>query len=240
MSEVPATATPLSRDATAAAFLPAYAQAFGALPDRNRAELLLALVWLENANGKAIIQHNWGNLATKPNGGDYWRPPWFDLAAVEALPDGGKKSRLLDLHQRMLNGAAPEAFRAFASHELGAAAWLRLLQKPGMSGVLAAASSGDAVAFAHAIFSSGYCPDPECRDAGPSYDKLRDEIRARNYFGNLDQVAPPVVQVPKKKVHPEPGQGLGLWFWCWGRLLSARTSFTAAAGAGVSLRMGEL
>ena len=230
MSEVPATATPLTRDATAAAFLPAYLEAFGELPDRNRAELLLAMVWLENANGKSIIQHNWGNLATVASaGGDYWRPPWFDLDQVQAMEDGPKKRRYLDLHQRMLDNAAPEAFRAFAGHELGARAWLRLLQQERMRPILDAASSGDATRFAHAIFSTGYCPDPECKAAGPSYAALRDQIHAASYFDNL-----------KKKVHRAPEvQPLGLWFWCWGRLLSARTSGVVSRGGGVSLPTGE-
>lgn len=229
MTEVPATPTPLNRDNTAARFLNAYQDAFGELPDRNRAELLLAMVWLENANGQSIIQHNWGNLSTVPSaGGDFWRPPWFDLDQVQAMEDGAKKSRLLNVHQRMLDGKAPEAFRAFESHELGARAWLKLLQQERMRPILDAASSGDATRFAHAIFSTGYCPDPECKAAGPSYAKLRDQINAASYFDNL-----------KKKVHrAAAGEHLGLWFWCWGQLLSARTTLGSHAG-GASLRTGE-
>lgn len=211
MSQVPATATPLSRDATAAAFLRAYIQLFGAEPDRQRAELLLALIWLENADGQAIIQGNWGNLATRPSsGGDYWRPSWFDLAEVEAMPAGAKRDRLLKLHARMVAGKAPEAFRAFASTDEGLAAYLRFLAKPAMRPILEAASSGDAVAFAHAIFSTRYCPDPECRDAGPSYARKRDAIRAAHYFDGL-----------KKKL---PAQEQALSFFWLGRRLAARIS----------------
>lgn len=213
MSEVSALPTPLTRDATAALFVPAYVEVFGELPDRNRAELLLALIWLENANGQSFIRYNWGNLATRPSsGGDYWRPSWFDLDQVQAMADGPKKARLLDLHARMLAGSAPEAFRAFGSQAEGLRAWLHFLTSPGMRPLLEAASSGDAVAFAHAVFSSRYCPDPECRAAGPSYARLRDLIHNAGYFEGL-----------KKK--PEAvAQALGLSFFFLGRRLAARTS----------------
>jgi len=223
VSEVPATRTPLTRDATAVALVPAYVRVFGVPPDRNRAELLLAQVWLENANGLSIIDHNIGNLTTKPSSGaDYWRPPWFDRAAIDALPDGDpNKARYLMLNDRMERNAAPEAFRAFDSFDQGFDAWLRLLGSPAKRSILSAASSGDAEAFAKAIFETGYCPDPECKSAGPSYARLRDQIRAASYFDELEP--------QKKKVAAGPP---GLWFWCWGRLLSRRISgHDSGAGA---------
>lgn len=231
MSEVPAQRTPLTRDATAAALVPAYVRAFGVEPDRNRAELLLAQVWLENNNGQSIIDHNIGNVTTSPSSGaDFWRPPWFDRAGVDALPDTDpNKARYLMLNTRMMAGAAPSAFRAFDSFDQGFDAWLRLLGSASKQAILSAASSGDAEAFARAIFTTGYCPDPECKTAGPSYAKLRDQIRAASYFDGLEQ--------QKKKQAPQ--QLPGLWFWCWGQLLSLRTSGRASNGAGRSL-WGEL
>ncbi len=218
MSEVPAVHTPLTRDATAAALVPAYVRVFGVKPDRNRAELLLAQVWLENANGASIIDRNIGNLTTSPSsGGDYWRPPWFDRDAVEALPDGDKnKARYLDLNTRMEAGQAPSAFRAFDTFDQGFDAWLRFLGSPSKAPILAAASSGDANAFAKAIFDTGYCSSDECRSAGPSYARLRDQIHAASYFDDL---------VEKKKVAP-PAVRVGLLFWGWGLLLRLRTSGT--------------
>lgn len=211
MSEVPATVTPLTRDETATQFLAAYRAAFGADPDRNRAELLLALVWIENANGAAIIRNNWGNLASSGTSGDYWRPGWYDLEAVEAMPEGPKKARYLDLHARMLAHAAPSAFSAWPTQEVGARKWLELLQKPGMRQVLDAASSGDAERFARAIHASRYCPDPECLNAGPSYARARDQIRAAGYFATLKKKVQAVEELP------------GLWFFFWGLALSRRT-----------------
>ena len=231
MGEVPATRTPLTRDATAASLVPAYVRVFGSPPDRNRAELLLAQVWLENANGQSIIDRNIGNLSTSPSsGGDFWRPPWFDLEAVNALPDDDKhKARYLMLNQRMQAGQAPSAFRAFDTFDQGFDAWLRVLGSPSKAPILAAASSGDANAFAKAIFDTGYCPDPECRDAGPSYARLRDQIHAASYFDALSE---------KKKVAPAPAVLDGLSFWAWGLLLRLRTSGIgeSRAGARQSLR----
>jgi hypothetical protein len=229
--EVSRTPTPLTRAQMAALLVPAYVQRFGELPDRNRAELLLALACLENANGKAIIQFNWGNLSVFPSEAvPYWRPPWFDLVEVEALPPGPKRTRLLDLHQRMLDHKAPSAFLALSSHEAGLQRWLGDLQR--RPSVLAAASSGDATTFAHQIFESRYCPDVECRDAGPSYAKVRDEIRAAGLFASLAE--------KKKSVGRTTPELPGLWFWCWGLLLYRRTSGIGsnAAAAAASL-LGE-
>lgn len=211
--QVPALRTPLSRDSTAQAIVPAFVRVFGAAPDRNTAELLLAQVWLENAHGQSIIARNIGNLTSSGNDGDFWRPPWFDRAEVDELPDADpNKARFLLLNDRMQRGEAPKAFRAFDSFDQGFEAWLRLLGSPSKRAILAAASSGDAERFARAIFETGYCPDPECRSAGASYRKLQAEIRGAAYFDDLQ----------KKKQEAETQ--LGLWFWCWGRLLSQRLS----------------
>ncbi len=158
MSEVPALRTPLTRDATAAALVPAYVRVFGVEPDRNRAELLLAQVWLENDNGQAIIQRNIGNLSG--DAGSFWRPPWFDADAIEALPDSDpSKARYLRLHKLMLVGQAPSAFRAFDTFEQGFDAWLRLLGSPAKAAILHAASSGDANAFAAHLHAANRSTD---------------------------------------------------------------------------------
>jgi hypothetical protein len=231
MAEVSFQATPLTEDETAFAFLPAYAEVFHALPDLNRAELLLALAWIENARGRAFIRYNWGNQSTTPEaGGDYWRPPWFDLEKVEAMPEGTKRDHLLDLHARMLQGASPSAFSAFDSHEAGARAWMRLLAKPRYAPLLAAASSGDAQAFAQQVFDTGYCPDAACRTAGPSYDAARRTIASRGYFLNLKKKILSSRRQPART--RDPAERAGLWFWAWGLLLSRRIrGYISGAGS---------
>lgn len=198
--EFPATATPVSPSAMAAAVPAAYAQRFGQAPDRETAELLLALLFLENDHGRAVIQHNWGNISVfaGPNV-DYWRPPWFDLADIEARPDEDpRKARYLALHQQMLDHKAPSAFRAFGDDQAGIVVWLANV-KPSM---YAAAATGDPMAFANAYWSSGYCPDQACKDSGPTFRKLQAEIRNANYFGALEPSKKKAGQSPAPMVNP--------------------------------------
>lgn len=183
MAEVPATATPLAASETAPAFLTAWAQVFGGAPTRSQAEWLLAFLWNENAKGRAFIQHNWGNLSTSGNSGDYWRPPWFDPAKFELLPEP-KRSLYRSIHERMLRGEEPSAFRAFSSHEIGAIVWLERL-RDNFPSILEASRKNSAVAMQDAIFQSHYCTSPGCRTNAPSYKALRDEVRAMGLFDEL-------------------------------------------------------
>lgn len=166
----------------ALALVPAYTARFGVAPDRETAELLLALLFLENANGQAVIEHNWGNISVfAADNVDYWRPPWFDIEKISALPEGEKKSRYLNLHARMVAHQVPSAFRAFPDDATGIRVWLANV-KPSM---YEAAATGDPMAFAHAYWASGYCPDQACKESGPTYRKLQDEIRKAGYFSGL-------------------------------------------------------
>lgn len=170
----------------------AYTLAFGQSPSRETAELLLALVELENAHGRAIIQFNWGNVSTVASDAvDYWVPPWFDLDAINAMPDteAEKKARYLKLHAQMVAGKVPSAFLALPSHVDGARLFLQNV-KPSMYD---AARTGDPLAFAHAYWASGYCPDQACKDSGPVFQQLQAAIRSAGYFSAL-------TPDPKKKV----------------------------------------
>lgn len=219
----------------AAAIVPAYARRFGHPPDRETAELLLALLMLENARGAAIIEHNWGNVSVAAGPGvDYWRPPWFDLEKIEAMPDNvstdgfgqghtnDKKKRYLELHQLMLEHKAPSAFRAFRDDETGIASWLASV-KPAMYD---AAATGDPERFAFAYWSSGYCPDEACKKSGPSFRALQHEIRSAQFFAALEpskkKMMPPFLAARQRAHAPKAGLP-GLWFWAWGQLLQRRT-----------------
>jgi hypothetical protein len=171
--------TPLTRALMAPYFLDAWLAATGGAPTREAAELLLALLYNETANGASLQNSNWGNLSHNPaTGGDYWRPPWFDAEQIALIADPAKRARMEALHAQMLAHKAPEAFKAFASHEDGAANFVRFVLRPKMRPLIDAANSGDAVAFAHAVHSTAYCPDEACRNAGPTYDRIRSEMRA--------------------------------------------------------------
>lgn len=184
MGEVPATATPLASTETAPAFIRAWATEFGTTPSRIEAEWLLALLWNENARGRAIIQHNWGNLSTQPSENrSYWRPPWFDRAKIEAMPEP-RRSQMLRIHERMLAGEEPQAFRAWPDHETGARQWLKSLRNT-FPRILKAAKKNSAVALQDAVFESNYCVSPACKTIAPSYRSLRNEIRREGLFANL-------------------------------------------------------
>lgn len=138
--EVPATATPLMADT--AAFALGEAARVASVPlTRAGALLLLALVWVETARGKAVIQHNVGNLLARSIAdgseksvwnGDYWRPPWFADTAHR-------------LHQTMLDGGAPSAFRAYDTLVEGMRDYFALLlKKPTL---IAAANTGNETEF---------------------------------------------------------------------------------------------
>jgi hypothetical protein len=203
--EKPRTPTPLSEAALAQQIVSAYQTHFGHAPDRETAELLLALIDIENAHGNSIIQFNWGNISTFVKDSiDYWRPPWFDLDAVNALPDGPNKSHLLFEHAEMAAHRAPVAFLAFNDHDTGARVFLSNV-KPSMYD---AAATGDPMAFALAYWSSGYCPDEACKNSGPTFQKLQASIRAAGYFNALapakkKAVSPPVTS-PAQAAEPLP------------------------------------
>lgn len=183
MAEVPATPTPLSSAETAPAFIRAWASVFGDLPRRSEAEWLLALLWNENARGRAIIQHNWGNLSTRPSPDrDYWRPPWFDAAKIAEM-DEPKRSQMQRIHERMLAGQEPEAFRAWPDHETGARQWMSQLKRT-FPEILRAAKKNSAVAMQDAV-AEKYCASPACKTIAPSYRSLRNEIRDQGLFANL-------------------------------------------------------
>lgn len=184
MGEVPATVTPLAPSETAPAFVDAWGEVLGGEPSRREAEWLLAFMWNENARGKAIVQHNWGNLSSSGKSGDFWRPPWFDLERVEQMSEP-KRSMYRRIHERMLRGEEPSAFQAFPDHATGAAAWLRLLKRLKGGVILRAAKKNSGVAMQDAIFKSGYCASPACATNAASYRSLRNDIRAQGLFAGL-------------------------------------------------------
>jgi hypothetical protein len=144
---------------------------------------LLAFLWNENARGRAIIQHNWGNLSSSGKSGDFWRPPWFDLEKVEQM-DEPKRSLYRGIHERMLKGQEPSAFRAFPSHEIGAIVWLERLRDR-FPTILTASRQNSAVAMQDAIYQSGYCASPACKTNARSYKSLREDVRAMGLFDEL-------------------------------------------------------
>jgi hypothetical protein len=141
---------------------------------------MLSLIWIETASGRAVKNHNLGNItSSETREGDAWRPPWFDF-------DGGDPAAMTDrnlaLHEEMLKGRAPRAFRAYGSAELGAADFVRQLRSS-FPEVLEAAELGDPDVFRIAL-SQKYSKDY----ANPAATRT-----LAGFFENFDRkiVAPP-------------------------------------------------
>jgi hypothetical protein len=104
MAELPSTATPLTLPEVAAELARAHLLERGKLPHRNLLALGVGIVALENANGKAILQHNYGNIAWVGQVPNWWTNP----KAV---------------------AGQPSRFAAYKSHDEGARAWWRLMYR---------------------------------------------------------------------------------------------------------------
>ena len=131
---VPRTVTPLSEPEMAEVFAVGHQLATGRRAGSRRLlETALAIIGVENANGRAIIQHNWGNISCRPGSpGPKWMHP---------VPQEGQ----------------PLTFRAYPSHEAGVTAWWRLMYRdPGHRRALAAAALGRPVAMVDALYDSHY------------------------------------------------------------------------------------
>lgn len=169
MQIVPAVRTGMSAQQARDALL-------AALPglDRETAALLLALVWVETGAG-GLMNFNAGNIsASERFDGTAWRPPWFSLADVEALPDSPKKNVLRETHFRMLGGQAPSAFRAYRSAAEGFGDFARQLASSFRS-VLDAGASGSPAAFVQALHDSGYSRDYNSSHI-PTFTKLQQQF----------------------------------------------------------------
>ena len=176
MAELERSATPLSRTQAAQGIVGAYQAITGGLPSRNLAELLLAQVWLETAQGGSVILHNWGNI-TGNYQGNFWRPPWYDLG-----PNPSVRNKYL--HDEMLAGRAPRSFRAYPNHEAGARDYVSLLVRK-MPSIIEAGNTGDVAAFAVAVQKSGYCPDCVPTKTEPTFRSFRDQFRRDAVFAHL-------------------------------------------------------
>jgi len=174
-----ATRTPLAPSETARVLVASYERLLGRRPTRPLAELLLAHIWLENRRGSAIFEHDWGNITAGASWtGPIWRPPWYD-------PPPDAPARILRLHELMLQGKAPSAFRSYPSHDVGSTAYLRLVHGARYRPLITAAASGDVAAFARAVHDTGYCPDCKPGPTAHTLAQLRDDIRESGALGEL-------------------------------------------------------
>lgn len=213
MAQVPRHVTMASDTTVAPMLVSGLAQRIGNTPVRQLALLLLAQIWLETSRGQ-IIQNNVGNEAAGGfvNGvdhitwsGDYWRPPWYDQAEIDATTDPVHRAKYQAQHVQMLAGEIPSAFRAFGSLQAGLESHLDLLFHPVYHPLLAAAATGDALAFAQEI-KRHYNPDKKYDPVATSHtlDSLVSGFNVKGLFDMLPKVPPagPAPEPPSSPPQP--------------------------------------
>jgi hypothetical protein len=203
--EFPRTKTAINPADTAALLLDAYPRVHGHVPDRNTAELYLALLWNENNRGKAIYNDNWGNVVALGDQ-DYYRPVWFYQATIDSVKDPDTRARYQRLRDKMIAepGTVPTKFRHMQSPEAGAERWIRTLAEAKnpkgenrYAKTRAAARAGDALEFGRQLHFEGYIADPGTDKLGKTYASLREDIRREQYFAHLPL---PTEQAPPQTV----------------------------------------
>jgi hypothetical protein len=204
MPEVAKVATSPSEDLAVKAITNQVLPALGVLT-QEAGRLLLAHVWLETARGKSMFNNNWGNITAGPSWlGDFWRPPWFNKAEVDALPDGERKTRMLALHQAMVEGRAPQKFRAYSTMKQGLDDYVARLNRE-FKGLVEALKTGRPEDFADAIRSTGYNKDADPSTAD-SLRSLMREFEKKGYFSQFPKAKAPVASslAPSSSPSPEP------------------------------------
>lgn len=137
--------TPITAQDAKSAVSAAFSGAIGREATSKELPLLMALVWLETGRGKSTKNNNLGNIsASSKYSGDAWRPPWYDGPG----PDTSVK--LTNLHQSMLDGKAPSAFRSYDTVERGASDFVSQLKNI-FPEVLEAAGTGNPTKFRDAL-----------------------------------------------------------------------------------------
>lgn len=189
---VPIKATPLSVATMSKVLLQAHSAVFDEKPTLAEMSWLLGLARHENANGKAIIQRNWGNRVLGKSSGDYWVPLWAD----ESIKDSELSERNLNIRLRLQAGKpVPTKFAAYGSHLEGATKYLTLFRSQTHARVREAARRDDAREFHRAIYTPhpvtrmSYCPDCGSSAIAKQYQKLADD--SRQYYDHLEEVHGP-------------------------------------------------
>lgn len=145
MVEVTASSTPASSDEIRLALDAAWSEL-----SRSARDYFHALILVETNRGRSLKQWNVGNLSAggfsngveKLSNSNYWRPPWFSEPG--------------ELHDRMLAGEVPSAFRAFDDLQTGVAAFVQVLRGERYRGLVSSAERDDPKAFVSALRDSGY------------------------------------------------------------------------------------
>jgi hypothetical protein len=159
---VPMTATPLSEGTLAAQFALGYRIATDreSLPSRKLMENALAIIGVENGDGRAIQNYNWGNISCTP-------ATWSAGMWMHPQPQPGQ----------------PLFFRAYSSHDQGSSAWWRLmLGNTEHRKALLWAARGRPDLMVHALYESHYVVGGSERDYQRAAIALANSYRLHGYF----------------------------------------------------------
>lgn len=177
---VPAVATPMTFEEVAPAFGDAYEKVTGEPLPRTLGESFLILSAVETGRWKSLKNYNFGNITPGSTwDGDVWRPPWF------APPTADTSKRYRELHEAMLKGQAPSAFRAYDTPEAGAFDYIAFLlnedggNQPDYSRVIQAMRVGDDKGIVDALHATGYSKDYGPKHY-PTFESLRREVNSIN------------------------------------------------------------
>lgn len=187
MPEVPRQNTPASLDDLARRL-----EGKG-LSRRQRCHML-AQIAIETAQGRSIQNNNVGNLivsSAQLTSRPFWRPSWFEL-------DEQSSERDIELHQLMIEGKEPQAFRAYGSLDEGLADYLRMVR----SSFPSLLSAGSPAAFVRAWRDSGYTPRLNVERTLVQFKRLLAQTGCKS-SGGIGAVGWAVA-------------GAGLW-WLWRR-----------------------
>lgn len=170
MNVVPRTRTPVTMQQVRDLLLNAYTSELGRAPSKSALGSLSALVGIETARGSAINNFNFGNIsASESFRGDAWRPPWFEI-----LPGSDEDTpRNRAVHEMMIAGKAPSAFRAYPDRSAGMREFVAIVHRS-FPEVLSAAELGDPEAF-RAALAQKYSKDYENTKSTESLRALMQE-----------------------------------------------------------------
>lgn len=201
--------TPITAQAARDAFARAYVREFGTTPSIDEAALLLALVWIETAQGKSVQNFSPGNVtASDRYEGSAWRPPWFELS-----PASTDRERQLNADMRA--GKAPRAFRAFDSLDAGMVDFVHVLRRD-FPEVMAAAKTGDPDHFRVALsqaYSGDYKNAAATRTLSTFMSEFGGSPKARAgsaAVAALDSHSLPLVSLPRLRLGSS-GNAVELW-----------------------------
>jgi hypothetical protein len=177
--EFPRFRTPISAKDAAAQLSGALAK-HGISANRNGQSLLLAQLMWETDSGRALDNHNPGNITGESAYG-YFRPVWFE-------PKADASPHILHLHELMKAGQAPNKFRAYPTFEAGfddhASHFARTYAK-----LVELANINDAQGMATEI-KRHYTPDAP-PTLGASLRSIQGQLLASGVFGHVEDVGPP-------------------------------------------------